>query len=264
MGEPTADETAVSEWATAHKISAECVKLLFKDGFTSMEAVALVEKEDLSPKIPRGQHRLILQAVAALKKAGQRKDGHPQVEAPPSPNQGTRPTTSISEESDPYIAAITSQLQAAQAGETTPNSQESEQPAYCNMQPTPATAASQQPASKLSWNDPQVFIKMAAGKAGTATYYDITDFANLATSAVREEIVGNGTSGAQLVWRTGPRKPKLSSLTIPQWSVANLAILSRLQEEGKLAGDGPHGLPLLHHAHLPALPALQGGLCLLL
>ena len=87
MGEPTADETAVSEWATAHKISAECVKWLLKDGFTSMEAVALVEKEDLSPKIPRGQHRLILQAVAALKKAGQRQDGHPQAKASPLLNQ---------------------------------------------------------------------------------------------------------------------------------------------------------------------------------
>ena len=196
MGEPTADGTAVSEWATAHNISAECVKWLLKDGFTSMEAVALVEKEDLSPKIPRGQHRLILQAVAALKKAGQRQDGHPQAEAPPLPNQEMRPATSNSEESDPHIAAITSQLQVAQAGGTAPISQESALPAHCNMQQTPATAASQQPASNLSWNDPQVSIKMAAGKAGTATYYDITDFANLATSAVREEVIGNGTSGA--------------------------------------------------------------------
>ena len=33
---------------------------------------------------------------------------------------------------------------------------------------------------------------------------------------------------------------------------------------GKAVWDGPHGLPLLHHAHIPALPVLQGGLCLLL
>jgi len=75
---------------------------------------------------------------------------------------------------------------------------------------------------------------MAAGKTATAVHYDITDFANLAASVVREEVVSSGTNGAQLVWRTGPRKPKLSSLSIPQWSVANLAILSRLQDDGNL------------------------------
>ena len=56
---------------------------------------------------------------------------------------------------------------------------------------------------------------------------------------VREEVVSSGPSGVELVWRTGPRKPKLSSLTIPQWSVANLVILSRLQDEGRLDATSP-------------------------
>lgn len=88
--------------------------------------------------------------------------------------------------------------------------------------------------ANLSWTDPQVFLHMAAGKATSATHHDITDFANLSSMVVREEVVGSGSSGAELVWRTGPRKPKLQALSIPQWSVANLAILSRLQEDGKL------------------------------
>ena len=51
---PAADEQAVQEWATAHKISPDWLKALFKDGFTSLESIHLLEKEDLSHKIPRG------------------------------------------------------------------------------------------------------------------------------------------------------------------------------------------------------------------
>lgn len=62
-----ADEKAMEEWATQHKISPDCVKLLVKDGFTSMEALHLLEQEDINPKIPRGQQRLIMQAVRQFK-----------------------------------------------------------------------------------------------------------------------------------------------------------------------------------------------------
>ena len=90
-----------------------------------------------------------------------------------------------------------------------------------------------------------MFLCMAAGKGPTPVPYydvtknlwkvlDITDFASLASMVVREEVVSSGPSGAELVWWTGPCKPKLSSLMIPQWSVANLAILRRLQDKGCL------------------------------
>lgn len=63
------DEQAVLDWAKGCKISPECAKLLIKDGFTSLEALALLEKEDIHSKISRGQHRLILQAVGKMRKA---------------------------------------------------------------------------------------------------------------------------------------------------------------------------------------------------
>lgn len=66
--------------------------------------------------------------------------------------------------------------------------------------------------TNLSWNDPQVFLRIAAGKTATVVHHAIADFANLATSVVREEVWGSGTNSAQY----GPRRPKLSSLTIPQ------------------------------------------------
>ena len=54
-------EGELREWATAHKITAKTVDLLVKDGFSSMDAVELLDKEDLSQsKIPRGQQKLLL------------------------------------------------------------------------------------------------------------------------------------------------------------------------------------------------------------
>lgn len=45
-----------------------------------------------------------------------------------------------------------------------------------------------------------------------------------------------GQGDQQLVVKSGPKKPKLESLTLSQWSIANLAILYKLSGEGKLIG----------------------------
>lgn len=208
-----ADEQAVSDWATSNKISSDCLKQLIKDGFTSMEAIALLQPEDLSPKIPRGQHRLILAAVEKLNSdVATDKD----VRTPPAVEERSTETPG-----DPYLREVLAQLQSAQRDQP----QQPDQP----RESAPST---------LSWNDPQVFLKMASGKVEAAPYLDIVDFVNLSGAVIREEVVGSGSTGAQLVWRTGPKKPKLSSLTIPQWSVANLAIIARLQADGRLDDQG--------------------------
>ena len=212
------DEQAIHEWATRQKISPEALKFLVKDGFTSLQALELLEQEDLSPKIPRGQQRLIMQAVRQLKT--------PQPAATPqSPPDEAVSTQEQPQHEDPYVTAVLSGLQTAQLN-----------PAPTTTSPPAATAmAGQSQPTNLSWNDPQVFLRMAAGKASPVIqYYDIVDFANLSSLMVREEVVANGARGAELVLRDGPRKPKLSALSLPQWSVANLAILSKLQEDGKL------------------------------
>ncbi|CAC5408595.1 unnamed protein product [Mytilus coruscus] len=49
-----------------------------------------------------------------------------------------------------------------------------------------------------------------------------------------ERIVSESGSG-QLILKSGPDKPKLESLNVSQWSMANLAILYKLLEEGRLA-----------------------------
>ena len=101
--------------------------------------------------------------------------------------------------------------------------------------------------SNLSWNDPQLVLKMAAGKTRLPSCYDTTEFANLASAMIREEVVGNSAGGTQLFWRTGKQELKLSSLTISQWSVANLTILSRLKKRESLIAA-----PLLT-CHIPHL-----------
>ena len=224
---PAADEQAVLEWATAHKISPDSLKALFKDGFTSLESIRLLEKEDLSHKIPRGQQRLILHAVGELRKpvALSGESHHQDPEGPVEQEPASEPQ-------DPYVRTVLSGYQAAQG---LPQPTEAPATGTIPVASTHSPVTQSTPAQNHSWQDAQVFLRMAAGKGPTPVpYYDITDFASLTSMVVREEVVSSGPSGAELVWRTGPRKPKLSSLTIPQWSVANLAILSRLQDEGRL------------------------------
>ena len=54
---------------------------------------------------------------------------------------------------------------------------------------------------------------------------------------MEEDVVVGGQGEQQLVIKAGPKKPRLESLTLSQWSVANLAILYRLVNDGRLAGS---------------------------
>lgn len=67
------DEEIVINWATQNKISKDTVDKLFKEGFTPMEALLLLEDEDLGrTKIPRGQQKSILAGVQKRSKPTQR------------------------------------------------------------------------------------------------------------------------------------------------------------------------------------------------
>ena len=41
--------------------------MLVKDGFNSMDAIVLLEREDFLPKMPRGQQKLLLKALQSLR-----------------------------------------------------------------------------------------------------------------------------------------------------------------------------------------------------
>ena len=78
------------------------------------------------------------------------------------------------------------------------------------------------PSQPQSWRDPQIYLAAAASGKSTPSYYDITEFV---TGNVEEEIIVGGNGSQQVILRSGPKKPKLESVSLVQWSVANLAIL---------------------------------------
>lgn len=61
-------EEVVADWARENMISDGAVDKLFEEGFNSLQALRLLDEEDLSKvKIPRGQKKLILDSVRTLK-----------------------------------------------------------------------------------------------------------------------------------------------------------------------------------------------------
>ena len=69
----------------------------------------------------------------------------------------------------------------------------------------------------------------------------IIDFVNNIVPQEEEETFGNQGS-AKIVVTYGPKKPKLESISIPQWVVAKTRIFYTLFSEGKLST----GLSSLH------------------
>ena len=62
------DSDLVINYCLQNKVDKVAVDELLKRGYTSLEALQLIEADDLSgPKIPRGQRRLIMHIAAALK-----------------------------------------------------------------------------------------------------------------------------------------------------------------------------------------------------
>ena len=129
---------------------------------------------------------------------------------------------------DIYSLALLSSLlgqqaQLATAGQST---------ACVNDSVQRTVTGSTQQVPQPSWSDPQVHIASATGKF-TSVFYDICDFV---PHALEEDVLIGGQGEQQLVIKAGPKKPRLESLTLSQWSVANLAILYKLVNEGKLVG----------------------------
>ncbi|MEW8544941.1 MAG: hypothetical protein AB2693_15555 [Candidatus Thiodiazotropha sp.] len=246
------DEELVLQFCLQNKVSKTAAEELLKRGFTSLEALRLVELDDLaSEKIPRGQRRLILHIVRTLLQGGadERTSG--------GTNTGTTdPSTPIAGSSDatgtatgtsvPVIISqevstpeVTSQNEATKTNETNTDlytnllknmvaqQQTVIQNSLSDVNPECAQAA--QP----SWNDPQIHISSACGKSGS-NYLDICDFVQC--TVVEEDVVLGGQGDKQIIVKSGPKKPRLENLTLSQWSVANLSILYKLVGDNKLSG----------------------------
>lgn len=259
---PQSDAEILESWASSRKISGECLTMLAKQGFTSMEAMALLDQDDLSTtKVPRGQQKLLLRAVGELRETlhgpqaaendlqGQRGSGqfrHEPAEGRPLTRSRSAEATqeaSASTVHDSYVAEVLQSLQTGQAGVPTTVSGNGHTTFMQNfLQETALDPARQQNAAQgmvgtssssvmgqASWQDPQIHLRNSAGKP--PNYLDIVDF--LGNEAdMPEEVVMDTKNGPQLVLRTNSRKPKLENITLSQWSIANVAILHSLMTQG--------------------------------
>lgn len=281
------DEECLAAWASENKISRESMDRLFQEGFTSMRALKLIDRDDLvKAKLPRGQQKLIfasvenlLQNEALAQKArakihvdqsqstseggnaqnsaalfgGNQDEASIQTSAPLASahvqiGSGTTSTSGRQNETgDPYVRALLQQFRTGQGQNSGINSEAnivngdsvsrqtlgglgiSDNNTQVNGRDGLLTSGG--PSQPQSWRDPQIYLAAAATGKSNPTFYDITEFV---TGSMEEEIVVGGNGAQQVVLKSGPKKPKLESVTLAQWSVANLAILYRLLGDGKL------------------------------
>ena len=87
----------------------------------------------------------------------------------------------------------------------------------------------------LSWKDPQFFFNVGNFDPNVS-YFDIVDFVPPIVTGVTapDQKLVSDASGGQLVYKSGPSKPKLESLSVTQWSMANLCIMQKLLFTGDL------------------------------
>ncbi|XP_062605897.1 uncharacterized protein LOC134267691 [Saccostrea cucullata] len=228
--EMTVGEAAVTKWADRKKLSPRTASLLIELGYDSMEALSLLVENDLPSTIPVGQKRLLLHSIrqtfprglAAAETSRQEpsattSEAPVEVHADPSPGTPL-PTEQVQgQSSDKFISEMLGQLQSAQG----------------SSQPTINTAPTLDQPGMFSWQDPQIYLKSLSAPT-SSQYHDIVDFVNLAAASQSERVLSNNEDG-QLVFKSGPSKPKLENISLSQWSVANLAILQKLLQENALS-----------------------------
>lgn len=250
QSEPQGTTARVTEMSEADKVIKYCLENhVNKDvidevldrGFTSLTAFKLMDLTDLqSPKIPKGQRRLLIHISRALTQqttgAATATEVTDETTVPTAPTGTTANSTTLP-----------TQQPAALYDQTLLNSLLSQQQQLTQAtatSPTPDTADASitgQNTTLPNWNDPQIHIASATGKSA-GPYYDICDFV---PSTTEEEVLIGGNGEQSIILKAGPKKPLLENLTLSQWSIANLAILYKLLGEGKL--QGPMLIDYLSH-----------------
>ncbi|MCG8113587.1 MAG: hypothetical protein N0E59_22785, partial [Candidatus Thiodiazotropha taylori] len=257
MVSEVSDEDMVINFCLQHKISRASIEELLKRGYTSLEALSLVDMSDLvTPKIPKGQRRLIMHIAGTLKiKTTSQTGGTATVtdrtastslaeettQTIPFPETAevTRSTTTSTDAVPAFTLGASNGVQPTSSNNRSDDFYQQHVDSLRREQQrltagsglaTATNSAMQMP--QVSWSDPQIHLSSAAGKS-VSNYLDICDFVS---SSVEEEVVLGGQGDRQIIVKSGPSKPRLENVTLCQWSVANLAILYKLVGENKLSG----------------------------
>ncbi len=86
----------------------------------------------------------------------------------------------------------------------------------------------EQPSDVVWSTDPLVFLRGGCNdNAGAKTVYEIVDFINLVPPVLEEQVMSE-QGQVQLVYRSAPRKPKLESVSVEEWCLANTRIMEML------------------------------------
>ncbi|VDI58032.1 Hypothetical predicted protein [Mytilus galloprovincialis] len=257
----------VMAWAEVMKLNTATANEMLELGFDSMEAVALIEKEDLdNSSIPIGQRKLLLRAVGktfkkdfspsermaansrlpAVSNSGacalQDGDDGSTVNKDGGAHEHLKDGGIQTNTDDAYVNAVLQQLTGQQTQyvhssglldgrqnqNIAGNSNESDN-SVTNLGNTGIN-------SILSWQDPQIYLKHS-NIDSKVNYLDIIDFVgnDIGGTSMPEERLISNASGGQLVFKSGPLRPKLESLSLCQWSRANLSIMYKLLSTGELA-----------------------------
>ena len=230
------DQDVMIQYCLENKINKTAIDELLKRGFDSLNALRLVNIEDLSSQnIPMGQRRLIFHIAQVLN--NETTSGQPgsSITSPGGNSRISQPASVPLQQpvsQDVYnqtflntLLQQQTQLSAASAtsGMNASTSRVNASTGGVNVSRTESIAHGPQP----SWSDPQIHI------ASASTFHDICDFV---PHSIEEDVVVGGEGEQKLVIKSGPKKPRLESLTLSRWSMANLSILYKLVNEGKLLG----------------------------
>ena len=239
------EETKVRAWAASRNISADTCDVVVALGFSSLEALSCLEAGDLKKsQVPIGQQKLLLRCVAKQPATSNTDDSTrdetpsqqpapieapPARESPPAPVDNAAPSTSAgavdgSGGEDAFVRQLREQLSVEQG---------TRQAARSAIPPAAVDGATGMVNTELpgmlSWQNPQIHLQPVSV---TGSFHDITDFVdNMPTETDK---VVSSTDDYQLICRSGPRKTKLENLAVNQWSVANIAILHKLVQDGML------------------------------
>ena len=247
------DAQILLEWAAAKKISKSAMDSVIELGFSSMEAIECLSAADLSKgNVSVGQRKLILKAVSGLgsPSAAHTPDNadaeaNPAVAPNPGGSQNNDSTNNVNPGGSQNNGSTNNPGSIPQSGEddfqrklleslqqSIPGAglQAAGQPIGVGAGSNPQVAPPPLQ-GMLSWQDPQVYLKSVINSKPSC--YNIVDFIDV-TNSVSEKVLSAGDDGMEIVCRSGSRKPKLEGITISQWSLANIAILYKLFQEGTL------------------------------
>ena len=202
-----ARETELRKWAAENKITTKAMDILVKEGFSSMEAVALLDADDLGQsKMPRGQQKLLLKALRLIHaaEAGNARGPEPGADQHNSNTaQLTADRRDGSNAGEDAYANLLTDLQTMQATETAQTGDEHQQSGQLfepghSFKPSSFGGSAHPAAAAIPSGMTIPCIHLMSATAGKSPLsYHVTEF--LSRDTIEEVVVAGAHEGKQIV-----------------------------------------------------------------